>query len=150
MKIFWIAALALLIGACASGRKTYPNDLPDKNVSVRPSLSGVRAALHIHGVDAQCKTEYLGTVDLDRTSVPVALPAGRMSYLVFDFSGSSFLRGSHSISSATLLRPRPAHRYEIDASYKSDIYNVAIREVPPKGATREVPLVDFASCNSAK
>jgi hypothetical protein len=150
MKRALAAALCIFTAGCSSGRKVYTDEAPLKNISVRPQLSGVRGALHIHSVDAQCKTEYRGTVDLDRASVPVGLPAGRMSYLVFDFSGSSLLRGSHSISSATLLTPRAGHRYEIEASYRNDIYHVALREVPPKGAAREVTLADFASCLPGK
>ena len=146
MKFFWIAALALLVGACASGRKTYPNDLPDKSLSVRPSLTGVRGALHIHGVDARCKTEYLGTLALDRVSLPVGLTPERTAYLVFEFSGSSMLRGSFSMTAATLLKPRRGHRYEIDASYRNDIYHVVVREVPPKGFARELPLADLSAC----
>ena len=138
-------ALALL-GGCAGGRKPYPNDLPEKNVSVQPTLSGVRAALHIHGVDAQCRTEYLGTLDLDRAQVPLGLPADRWSYLVFDFSSSSWLRGSHRMTQETLLRPRAGHRYEIEAAYRNDIYNVALRERASKGAARELPLQDFSAC----
>jgi len=140
-------ALALAqLGGCSSGRKPYPNDLPTKNVSVRSTLSGVRGALHIHSVDAQCRTEYLGTLDLNQPAVVIGIPADRASYLVFNFSSSSWLRGSHATSHEALLRPRAGHRYEIEASYRNDIYNVVLRELPPKGAARELPLRDLAAC----
>jgi hypothetical protein len=51
------------------------------------------------------------------------------------------------MTKATLLRTRAGHSYEADVSYKNDIYNVVIREKPPRGAAREVPLLDLASCS---
>lgn len=141
----WAAVLALLV-ACASGGKPYRNDLPEKNVSVKPALSGVRAALHIHGVDAQCRTEYLGTLELDRPTVELGIPEDHWSYLVFDFSSSSLLRGSHRMTQQTLLRPRAGHLYEIAAAYRDNIYHVVVREAPPHGRVRELPLQDFSAC----
>ena len=146
MRLLLAVLCAALLGGCTGGRKSYPDDVSPKNVSVRPALAGVKGALHIHRMDAQCKTEYLGTVDLDQPSVALGLPAGRASYLVFNFSSSSWLRGSHAMSQETMLTPRAGYRYEIDASYSKDIYNVVVREVPPKGAARELPLRDFSSC----
>ncbi len=139
MKLRAAAACALglaLLAGCSGGRKPYPSQAPE-NLSVRPSLSGVRAALHIHGVDAQCRTEYLGTLELDRPAVALGIPADRLSYLVFDFSGSSWLRGSHRMTQETLLRPRAGHLYEIAATYRENIYQVVVRELP---------LQDFSSC----
>jgi len=141
-----LALACLLIAGCSAGRKPYPEDLAPKNVSVRPALAGVKGALHIHRMDAQCKTEYLGSVDLDQPAVALGIPAGRASYLVFDFSNWSLLRGSHAMSQETLLTPRAGYRYEIEASYRNDIYNVVLRELPPKGAPRELPLRDFSAC----
>ena len=82
----------------------------------------------------------------EQPSVAVGIPADGWSYLKFDFASSSFLRGSHQMSKATLLRTRAGHSYEADVTYKEDIYNVVIREKPPRGATREVPFLDLASC----
>ncbi len=140
------AAAFALLAACASGGKPYPNDLPEKNVSIRSTLAGVRGALHLHSVDTQCRTEYLGSLELDRPAVAVGIPADRPTYLVFDFSSSSFLRGRGRITQETLLQPRARHRYEIVATYRDDIYNVVVREAPPQGAARELPLRGLASC----
>jgi hypothetical protein len=146
-----LAALALaaaLLAGCAGGRQPYANELA-KNVEVRPALSKVRAAVHIHRVDAQCHTQYAGSLDLDRPSVAVGLPSGAWSYLVFDFSSSGLLTGSRQMRKETLLRTRPNHRYEVDATYRDDIYNVVVREKAPGGASRELPLLEFSSCRSA-
>lgn len=145
------AAAFALLAACASGGKPYPNDLPAKNLSVRSTLAGVRGALHIHGVDAQCRTEYLGTLDLGQAALAVGIPVERWSYLVFDFSSSSFLGATRGrIRQETLLRPRAHHSYQIDATYRDDIYNVVVRERPPQGALRELPLLDLASCRQPR
>jgi hypothetical protein len=140
-----LAFAAALLAGCTSARQPYSNDLA-KNVEVRPALAKVRAALHIHRVDAQCRTQYAGTLDLDRPAIGVGLPPGAWSYLVFDFSSSGLLTGSRQMRKETLLRVRPNHRYEIDAVYRDDIYNVVMRERPAKGPARALPILDFASC----
>lgn len=141
-----LAALALaLVGGC-SGLRPYPDDAAPKNLTVRTSAAKVRAELDIHSVDAQCRAPYVGTVKLDKPSVSVGIPAERWSYLKFDFSSSSLLRGSHRITKETLLRVRAGYSYEADVKYRDDIYDVVIRERPPRGATREVPFLDLASC----
>ncbi len=151
----WALALAVgLLGGC-SGMKPYPNSL-EPNLQIRTEtksgsvFSGVRAAVGIHRVDERCQIEYLGTVDLDKPTVAVGIPADRASYLVFDFASSSFLGGTRSrITQETVLRPRPGYSYEIVASYKDDIYNVVIREVHPgTGASRAIELRRL-SCRGA-
>lgn len=145
MKAVLAGALVLLAGC--GGLKTYPEDAAPKNLTVRTAASGVRAELDIHSVDAQCRAPYVGTVKLDKPSVAVGIPADGWSYLKFDFASSSFLRGSHRMSKETLLRTRTGHSYEAEVSYKDDIYNVVLREKPPRGAPREVPFLDLASCS---
>lgn len=140
-----LAGALLLVAGC-SGLKPYPEDAAPKNLTVRTAASKVRAELDIHSVDAQCRAPYVGTVKLDKPSVSLGIPADGWSYLKFDFASSSFLRGSHQMTKATLLRTRAGHSYEADVSYKDDIYNVVIREKPPRGAAREVPLRDLGSC----
>ena len=136
---------ALVLAACASG-KPYPDNVAPKNLTIKTS-SSARAALGVHGVDAQCRTEYLGTVALDKLSGEIGLPAERWSYLVFDFSTSSFLGGRRtSTTFETLIKPRAGHRYEANVTYRDDIYNVAIREQSPRGAWREIAMRDLASC----
>ena len=134
-----------MLAACASG-KPYPDNVAPKNLAVKTS-SSARAALGVHGVDAQCRTEYLGTVALDKPSADIGLPAERWSYLVFYFATSSFLGGRRTNTTfETLLKPRAGYRYEASVSYRDDIYNVVIREQSPRGAWREVAMRDLASC----
>ena len=140
-------AVALLAGCANSGRKPYANEAGAKNLSIRTTVSGVRAALHVYGVDAQCRPHYLGTLDLGQLSVAVGIPADRWSYLVFDFASSSFLGSKRGrISRDVLLKPRAQYLYEIVATYRDDIYNVVLHERLPHGALRELPLLDLASC----
>ncbi|HZO01713.1 MAG TPA: hypothetical protein VFB93_10970 [Burkholderiales bacterium] len=141
-----LAGALLLVTGCSGNLRPYPADVAPKNLTVQTKTSGVRAELDIHGVDAQCRAPYVGTVKLNQPSVSVGLPADAWSYLKFDFASSSFLRGSHRMTKDTLLRTRAGHSYEIDVTYKDDIYNVVLREKPPRGPAREIPLRDLASC----
>ena len=140
-------AAALVLAACASG-KPYPDNVAPKNLSIKTS-SSARAALGVHGVDAQCRTEYLGTVALDKSSAEIGVPAERWSYLVFDFATSSFLAPKRTrITLETLFKPRAGYRYEANVTYRDDIYNVVIREQSPRGAWREVAMRDLVSCKN--
>jgi hypothetical protein len=154
MRPRWVGVLllgAVLLAGC-SGIKTYPNDLP-KNLLVRTeatsgsAFSSMRVALHVHQVDASCRTEYQGTVQLNEPSIGVGVPAGRMSYLVFTFSGSSLLGGSSSTRYETLLQPRAGYTYDARVRYKDGIYHVEIRESGARGVSaRELERRNLADC----
>lgn len=144
-------AVVFALAGC-SGLQTYPNDL-DKNLQVRTQVqsgsafSKVRASLSIYRVNSECQIEYEGTVKLDASRVPVGIPAGRWSYLVFDFSSSGFLSNtSTNTFSRTLLNPQAGALYDIDVSYRDDIYNVTIRSVKSDGAASELPLLGLEAC----
>jgi hypothetical protein len=149
-----LAVLVVLLGGCSSLRP-YPSVTPE-NVVVKSALesgsilSSMHGAVHIHELDASCHSSYVGTVKLDRPSVALGLPAERASYLVFAFDGSSFLGGTtSSISSGTVLKPRPGYRYEFAVTYKDNIYNVVLRESDPRrGASREVPRQELRGCSA--
>jgi hypothetical protein len=142
------AALALVAG-CA-GVKTYPIE-GSGNVALRPQLdAGVRAFLHVHFVGPGCGTEYQGRVELQAPSTSVAIPADRLSYLVVTFDTSSFLRGSSSTSTGSLLRPRTGQAYEIALRYRDGIYDMAIRETDRRsGASRTLARRELAACQGA-
>lgn len=152
LAVMLVAAVAL---AGCSGKFTYPNTHA-KNLRIHTQtdsgsmFSSVRAAVGIYGVDAGCRIEYEGTVDLDETSRSVGLPADRPSYLVFEFASASFLANSRrSITYETLLKPLPGHRYDVEVSYRDDIYNVEIREMRPGGApARRLRQQDLRACAS--
>jgi hypothetical protein len=141
------AAALLLLAACAGG-KSYSDSVTPKNLTLR-TASSARTALGVHSVDAQCRTEYLGTVALDKSLAEIGIPAEQWSYLVFDFATSSFLGGKRTRTTfETLLKPRAGYRYEANVTYRDDIYNVVIREQSPRGAWREVAFRDLAACKS--
>ena len=146
-----LIAVLFAFAGC-SGLQTYPNNL-DKNLQVRTQVesgstfSKVRASMSIYEVNAQCQIQYEGTVNLREPSVPVGIPAGRWSYLMFDFSTSGFLSNTTtSTASGALLRPQPGTRYDIDVSYQEDIYNVEIRAVATDGAVSELPRIGLEAC----
>lgn len=136
----------VLLAGCAGGTRYM--GLSEKNLVIRTQTSGARAVLGVHAVDAQCRVTYEGFVDLAEPIVQVGIPAGRTSYLVFEFATSSFWAGTRgSITRGTLLRPRPGARYDIQVSYKDDLYEVAIRESAAGGGrAREVELTGLGAC----
>ncbi len=143
----------LLIGC--SGIKTYPNTA-NKNFYITTEtdsgsmLSKVHTAVDIYRVDADCKTEYEGTVQLKSSSVDVGIPPERLSYLVFVFARSGFLSSSSStITYGGLLKLHADYRYDVKVSYLDGIYNVVIRETNPnKKKSREIELKDLSECGS--
>jgi hypothetical protein len=147
-----VAAVLAALAGC-SGIKPYLNDLSAQNLSIRTvassgsAFSSVRVELDVHGVDAVCRTQYLGTVRLDQPSVAVGIPTDRGSHLVFKFLSSNFLGGSRGqISREVFIKPTPGQRYEIDVTYRDDLYDVVLRERSPRGAAREVPSPDSRAC----
>ena len=147
-----------LLGACVlagcSGLKTYP-DISPRNLIVKTEatsggvLSRTRVSVHIHEVDANCRTQYLGTVQLNEPTVEIGLPSDRLSFLEFSFYGSSFLGSSSgTISHDTLLRPRAGYTYDASARYTDGIYHVVIRESGRRGKPgREIARRSLAECN---
>jgi hypothetical protein len=147
-RVYAVLLSASLLAGC-SGIKTYPDTLP-KNLRIHTAISKVQAALHVHRVDASCQTEYQGTVQLDKPSVEVGVPAGRSSLMAFTFSSSSFLGGSSSsIRYETLLTPRAGYTYDVKVSYLDNIYNVTVREIDPRtSSSREIGRRDLRACKA--
>jgi hypothetical protein len=143
------ALLLVALSAGCSSLKPYPTD-PGGNLAVRTQMdSQVRAVLHIHRVDAQCRTEYQGTVPLDRPSVSLDVPVGQTSYVAVTFDTSSFLGGSRSTNVGTLLAPRSGSRYELSARYREGIYDLAVAESDARGRERRtLPRLDLSSCRT--
>lgn len=145
--------LGFFLLASCSGIKTYPNNL-EQNVFISTTtnsgsvFTSINATVDIYRVKPDCTLVYQGTVQLDKPSVTVGLPADKFSYLVFGFASSSFLASSNSsISSETLLKPRRGYQYQIDVSYIDNIYNVELRESSPrKSAWRAIDTVALRTC----
>jgi hypothetical protein len=148
----WLLGAGLLAGC--SGIKAYPDTSP-RNLFVKTearsgsAFGSVRVSVHIHQVDASCRTEYLGTVQLNEPAVEIGLPPDRPSYLVFNFYSSSFLGGSTgSINYETLLQPRAGYTYDATARYVDGIYLVEIRESSARGsAGRELAQRGLGACD---
>jgi hypothetical protein len=148
-----LAIITLLVGC--SGKYTYPNKFA-RNLHIQTQtqsgglFSSVHAAVGIYRVDDQCRIDYQGTVDLDERMISVGIPAGRPSYLVFEFATSSFLANSRgNITYETLLTPVPGRDYDLQVSYLDSIYNVEIRESRPGDTTaRKIERRDLRACSS--
>ena len=76
--------LAIVVLTGCSGLRPYPNDL-DRNVVIRTTtdsgsvFSKADVAVNIFSVKADCKTEYMGTVDLTGSSVEIGIPPDELS-----------------------------------------------------------------------
>lgn len=151
MRRFLWQAVALLttalLAGCASDKR-YAT-LPEQNLVIRTDIqSGVRAVLGVHAVDAKCELAYEGSIPLDQPVVRVGIPSGRPNLLLFRFATSSYLGARQgSVDRETVLRPRPGATYDVRVTYKNDLYDVVIREIPvPGGQGREVPLAALRAC----
>lgn len=138
-------ALALWLAGCASGTRPYGDGGLPKNLTVR-TASTAKASLDVHAVDAGCAATYLGSVALDEPQLALGIPAGRWSWLEFTFASSGFFGPKTQTSRGTLLYVRPDARYEAAVTYRDDIYGVVLRELPARGAARELPFLPFAAC----
>ncbi len=146
---------AISLAGC-SGLRSYPNDL-EKNLVIRTDtdagsmFSKVRADVDIFRINANCKTEYHGTVSLNEPSVEIGIPPDKLSYMVFVFSNSSLLGSSSTMSHETLFKTRAGYTYDIKVSYIDDIYNVAISEKHPREPKAQIiALRDMAACEATQ
>lgn len=152
--------LALIVaGVLAGCAGTTPYTAsPDNNVrftTVTKSgslLSSVRASVHIHAVDAACRTTYRGTIVLEKSSMTTGIPVGRTSYLVFAFNSGHLLSNSRSsIAYRTLLTPGRGHDYEIAVSYVDNMYDARINQVNRRtGKRREIRRRDIRTCRGGR
>jgi hypothetical protein len=149
-----LLAAGLLAGC--SGMKTYLDTAP-KNLLIRTEttsgsiLSKVRAAVHIHRVNTNCRTEYQGTVELGERSVHLGLPVDRVSLVAFVFNTSATFGGSSgSVRVEHLLTPRAGYTYQANVSYADSIYNVVLREIDPRrSSSRELDRKSAQGCMPA-
>ena len=135
-----LAFLAALALAACGGTQQYAGPA-EKNLKVLTSAVGASVVMGVHRLDEKCFARYEGTVTLDRPTVEVGLPAGRLSLLVFEFYSLSVFSGSRSIRREAKLAPRPGYRYEALVTYKDSLYNVELHEIDPRsGARRELDV----------
>jgi len=137
-----------LAGGCST-TKIY-KDVLSHNLEVNSETDSVETTLDIYSVGAQCESEYLGTVALDRSSIELGIAIEKPSYLSVGFASSSFWSSSSGfISYDFTLLPRKAFRYEVDVSYIDNIYNVIVYEVGQfTGEKREMEAAELWNCHS--
>ena len=127
-----IAAAVLLSACAAAGCSTvrhYDANLP-VNFSVDSNTDDVEATLNIFRADAQCRTDYLGTVELEGEHLELGIASGQPAYLVVGFSHSSFWGGTSGFTRyEVVLIPREPYAYRMDVSYVDNIYNVELFEI---------------------
>ena len=131
-----VATLSCLLGAC-SGLKTYRSD-HQKNLFIttqteaRGWFSGVDASLDIYRMQSECDVDYQGTVNLGDSRVEVGVPADVPAYLVFRFESSAFLSNTNSsMGYDVALYPMAGQVYDVNVTYRDNIYNVEVQERVP-------------------
>jgi hypothetical protein len=126
--------LALSVGGC-SGLKTYPDTL-EKNarIHVRTEggtlLSRIGIALDLYAVDPGCGTKYLGTVELDDSTIELGLPLDQKVRLAYVFSRDALLGTSGTTVIEMMVTPRRGERYEFDVEYLKQGYTATGRLFP--------------------
>jgi hypothetical protein len=135
-----LAFLAALVLAACGGAQQYAGP-QEKNLAVRTAAVGVSVVMGVHRLDEKCFARYEGTVTLDRPTIEVGLPTGRLSLLVFEFYSLSVFSGNRSLRREAKIAPRPGYRYEALVTYKDSLYNVELREIDPRsGTARELDV----------
>jgi hypothetical protein len=135
------ASVLAMLSACSS-MHAYKQTAPD-NMLVTTDIRSGSAQMHIYETDGHCAENYLGTVDLpDNGKLNLGTPAGKPVLLAFDFYGSSFFTGAHSISYETYLTPRPGHHYEMQVSYVDKMYGATIYEQDGHGGRHKVARIE--------
>lgn len=136
-----VAALALVAGVVAgcSSLHSFKSSGPE-NMNITTDAHSVSVRMDVYSVDAKCEASYEGTVDLSEHKVSTGIPASKLAYLAFFFSGGNYFTGYHSTNYGMYLTPRPGYRYEADVSYADSMYGVTILEVDGHGARRKIPF----------
>lgn len=147
--VTFVAAVCCLIAGC-SGLKPYRSD-HQKNLFITTEtekgwFSGVAAELDIYEMQNGCDVDYRGTVDLGDSFVEVGVPEGVPAYLVFRFESSAFLSNTQSsMGYDVALYPEYGQVYDVNVSYRDNIYNVEVAERPrgsSEGQRLAIGMVD--------
>jgi len=146
---FWLATLVLAttLSGC-SGIKPYANNLP-ANVEVRTKTDhGIKTSALISTVKPDCEREFLGLLKFESGSNDIGLPVGQPVAMEFQFSASTLLGGSQSMTSVGItFTPKRKYRYRVFASYIDSLYELRIDEQAP-GKTRwqEIESGQLSGC----
>ncbi len=145
--ILMALVVVLMLASGCSGIRTYKNDLGKNLIVDIQTDRGVNLSLHIYSVSPECEGKYVGTVKMRGKKSEVGLPAGKISYLSFNFRRSSFFTGKSSINYTTLIKPKKGKSYKAKAIYEDDMYNVELRR---SGSKRELPQFELEDCKKLK
>ena len=127
--VVFVAALTL--AGCAS---QYPNTY-DKNVIVnltmeKPGLlTTAKALLGVNDMDANCKIEYWGDVELANGPNKIGLAPGQLTNLVVVIAQDKFGGPSRSSRRSFLFKPAAGKQYELDVSYVDAMFDVRVYEI---------------------
>lgn len=128
-----------LVTGCSSV-KPYKSTLPANLYIKAQTDSDVTPTVDIYAVGKACQLTLQGRVEVGNKIKKVGITETKPSYLVVNFSKSSFWSGqSSSMSSDVMLSAKPGYSYHMDLSYVDAIYDIKLKSTHLKsGKTRTV------------
>jgi hypothetical protein len=147
------AGLLFALSVCGcSGLKSYPNTL-EKNarIHVRTEggtlLSRIGIELDLYSVDPACAAQYLGTVELNDSTIELGLPLDQKMRLAYVFSRDALLGTSGTTVIEMMVTPRRGERYEFDVAYLKEGYTATGRVFPAGAApSRDIEHSRLRDC----
>jgi hypothetical protein len=136
-KPLMVAAFLLMLGGCAtSGEKPYAS-VGEKNFhihSVVDHTDDLRAYLYVYDVDASCKRNYLGYIDLpqDTQRLDYGLPLDKHLVVEAEFvmvGGDGVVRDDSDFD----LHTAAGRQFYVDIHFKNRIYKVGMAERRGRG-----------------
>ncbi|HEY5993586.1 MAG TPA: hypothetical protein VIU46_03200 [Gallionellaceae bacterium] len=136
-RLALLAAALLALGGCAHVDKAYESTT-DKNFHIHADVDNSdsnRAFIYVYDINAECKRDYLGAIELEENQhdVEYGLPVGKKLVLEIEFvmaGGNTVVRDSRQYP----LQTRSGQDYYADVRYKSRMFKASMAE--GRGANR--------------
>ncbi len=147
------ALLGLLaLAGCSTPDKVYEST-PEKNLRIAGKTLGDsfaqvnRIYLYVYEVNRQCKLDYLGHVALDKPTLEVGLPTGKLLMLSAEFaSGERFGRSGVRNSYSYALELRPGYDYAAEIVHTEQFHKFALSEARRGGPMRALQRQGLEGC----
>lgn len=149
-KYFIVAGLLTLffLQACSS-LIAYKNSAPVNLKIIKQTDSDIRTQIHIYDVSQNCQLDYVGTVNMNTDMTEIGVNVNKLSFVEVQFSSSSFFSGDRSTTYGSLLTPSKNYKYELNANYIDNIYNVTFFKNKLKSNNKmEIDPMGLESCHA--
>ncbi len=149
--VYRVALLALIAGMASGCSSTHPyaSSTPE-NMTITTDVRSGTANLDVYSVEAPCKTNYEGTVDLSDAKLRIGVPANKLICLEFNFDGGNYFTGYRHTYYRMYLTPRAGYHYDTAVSYVDAMYGATIYEVDGHGGRRQLHYAEPPACAEKK